>query len=99
MKILITLMFFVGFACAGEALISKNGCLECHQTRGAKLAPGWMGISKKASSMESLIETIKTGSKGKYPNPKFQGIEMPSFGHLKDDEIKSMAEWIYNLRR
>ena len=99
MKIIYILFFFIVSLFANETMIEKNGCLECHQTRGAKLAPGWMGISKRANSVGDLVKAIKNGSKGKYPNPKFAGIQMPSFKNIKAEELDSMALWIYNLSR
>ena len=39
-----------------------------------------------------IIESIKTGSKGKYRN--FTDIEMPPYSHLKADELNTLADWI-----
>lgn len=101
MKKLIALMMISGVLFAGNAtsLIEQNGCLECHQTRGAKMAPGWMGISKRADSTDVLVNAIKNGSSGKYPNPKFKDAPMPSYAHVSDGDIKIMAQWIYGVSR
>lgn len=87
------------FAVEPMALLEQNGCTECHQLRGAKMAPGWMGISMRAENIDVLMNTIKNGSSGKYPNPKFKDVPMPSYAHLEAKDIEAMAVWVYKVSR
>ncbi|RLA73633.1 MAG: hypothetical protein DRG11_07455 [Epsilonproteobacteria bacterium] len=86
------------FANSGEQLTKDNGCMECHNIMGEKLAPAFMGTAKKNirwfgnKAKQNLIKGIKDGSKGKYGN--FQHTAMPAYGHLNTDELDRIATWI-----
>jgi len=86
------------FASSGENLAKANGCMECHNLMGKKLAPAFMGTARKNikiygnDAKAKIVESIKTGSKGKYRN--FTDIEMPPYSHLKEDELNTLADWI-----
>ena len=99
-KIILTVLVTNGllFANNGEQLIKNNGCMECHNIMGKKLAPAFMGTARKNISWFGdgaklkIVESIKNGSKGKYR--KFSDTKMPAFSHLTDEELNSIADWI-----
>ena len=86
------------FANDGEQLVKNNGCMECHNVMGKKLAPAFMGIAKKNirwfgdDAKLKIIKSIKNGSQGKYR--RFSDTKMPAFSHLTDKELNSIADWI-----
>jgi len=101
-KIILTVLVANGllFANDGEQLVKNNGCMECHNIMGKKLAPAFMGTARKNirwfsdDAKQKIIESIKNGSKGKYK--KFTNTEMPAFNHLTDKELNNIADWILN---
>ncbi len=82
----------------GEQLAQSNGCMDCHNIMGKKLAPAFMGIARKNTNWfgneakAKIIESIKNGSKGKYR--KFTNTEMPAYGYLTNDELDIISNWI-----
>jgi len=80
-----------------QTIIKDNKCMKCHNIIGMKSAPpfsaiammnsGWFGISK-----DSIKDSIKNGSQGKYP--MFSNKKMPSFSKLSDKEIDIITNWI-----
>ncbi len=86
------------FASSGEEIAKVNGCMECHNIMGKKLAPAFMGTARKnikwfgADAKIKIIESIKKGSKGKYRN--FAGTEMPAYAHLSNGDLDSISSWI-----
>jgi cytochrome c5 len=79
---------------SGETLFKTN-CAICHFTdsRARKVGPGFLGLFKgkqlpsgKPLSEATVINQIRKGS-GK----------MPPFGHLKDDEIQALVEYLKSL--
>jgi len=100
-KIILTTILILSsslFANTGEKIAKQNGCMECHNIMGKKLAPAFMGIAKKNmkwfgnNAKEKIIESIKNGSKGKYRN--FINTEMPSYKHLPNNDLDMIASWI-----
>ncbi len=86
------------FASSADQLIKENGCMECHNIMGKKAAPAFMGTAKKNirwygdKAKQNLIKSIKDGSSGKYGN--FKHTAMPAYGHLKAEELDTIATWI-----
>jgi cytochrome c len=83
---------------SGAELAQKNGCMACHQVTGQKSAPAFRGVANRnlrfngSSAKTSIMESIKKGSKGKYPN--FNGAQMPPYPNIPDTELNTLADWI-----
>jgi cytochrome c len=82
---------------AGEALSKSHGCIACHQMDKKVVGPGFKEIAakyrdKKGAEAE-LIKKVKMGGKGVWGD-----MIMPPNAHVKDDDIKSMVQWILTLK-
>lgn len=82
---------------SAEVLISKNGCMACHNVMGMKDAPPFAGIAWRNlrwsnNPKATIINSIKNGSHGKYP--MFSNTKMPSFNNLSKEELNVLATWI-----
>ncbi len=81
---------------SAEVLIEKNNCMSCHNIMGMKDAPPFVGIAhrnKRMGNAKKTIEnSIKNGSKGKYP--MFSNTEMPSFSHLSKNDLNTLSKWV-----
>ncbi|AKF25297.1 hypothetical protein YH65_07765 [Sulfurovum lithotrophicum] len=81
-----------------QTLIEKNKCMSCHNIMGMKDAPPFAGIAWRNSRINAntakatLKNSIKNGSHGKYP--MFSNTRMPSFSHLSDKELDTLATWV-----
>ncbi|MCD6433504.1 MAG: c-type cytochrome [Sulfurimonas sp.] len=88
---------------SGETLAKDNGCMECHNIMGKKLAPAFMGTARKNlkwygnDAKSKIIDSIKNGSKMKYRN--FADTEMPAYKHLSDKDLDEVSTWILDLYR
>ena len=98
-KLIFSLLLTSGVVFAGgEQLVQSNGCMDCHNIMGKKLAPAFMGIARKNTNWfgneakAKIIESIKNGSKGKYRN--FTNTEMPAYGYLTSKELETISNWI-----
>ena len=85
------------FAKNAQTLLEENACMSCHNIRGMNSAPSFMGIARMNSSWlgaskDSIMESIKDGSQGKYP--MFSNTKMPGFSHLSKEELSTLTEWI-----
>jgi cytochrome c551/c552 len=45
-----------------------------------------------SNAKASIMESIRKGSKGKYPN--FNGTQMPPYPNIPDAELSTLADWI-----
>ena len=85
-------------AADGATLAKEKGCMACHQVMGKKSAPAFRGVANRnlrfngSNAKAAIMESIKKGSKGKYPN--FNGAQMPPFPNLTDAELSTLADWI-----
>jgi cytochrome c len=80
-----------------EQLIAKNDCMSCHNIMGMKAAPSFADIAWRnsrlgADAKNTLKNSIKNGSHGKYP--MFSNTKMPSFSKLNDSELDTLATWV-----
>jgi len=99
-KIIITGMLLSGvlFAQSAEEIIDANGCLACHAVASRKAAPAFAGIGKRnkrfegANAKATIMNSIKNGSKGKYP--RFSNSAMPPFSNLSQEELSTVADYI-----
>jgi len=82
----------------GSEIAQKYGCMGCHAIVGKKNAPAFRGIANKnlrfngSNAKASIINSIKNGSKGKYP--RFANSVMPPFPNISDNELSTLADWI-----
>ena len=99
-KLILTMLLTSGvlFANSGEELTKQNGCMECHNIMGKKVAPAFMGTAKKNlkwhgnEAKANIIKGIKNGSKGKYR--QFADTEMPAYSNISDSDLDTIASWI-----
>jgi cytochrome c551/c552 len=86
------------FANSAQELIDQNGCLACHAVASKKAAPAFAGIAMRNKRFEGanaktiIMNSIKNGSKGKYPY--FSNSAMPPFSNLSDTELSTIADYI-----
>ncbi len=86
------------FAQSAQELINDNGCLACHAVASRKSAPAFAGIGMRnkrfegANAKEVVIQSIKNGSKGKYPC--FSNTVMPAFKNLSPQDLSTIADYI-----
>ncbi len=83
---------------SAESLIQQNGCLACHAVASKKAAPAFAGIGIRnkrfegANAKATIMNSIKNGSKGKYPY--FSQSAMPAFSGLSDADLSTIADYI-----
>jgi len=86
------------FAEDAMTLMKDNGCFSCHAIASKKAAPAFAGIGKRNKRFEGenaryvIINSIKNGSKGKYPH--FSDMEMPSYTNFSQEELETIADFI-----
>ncbi len=80
-------------ASAGLALMQQNACIACHAVSTKVMGPSFVQVGDKyradPSAAGKLFEKIKQGSSGAW-GP----IPMPPQGHVKDDDVKALVQWI-----
>jgi cytochrome c len=78
-------------ALAGKDLAAKSGCLACHAVDKKLIGPAYQDIARKykASDEAMLVAKVKGGSKGVW-GP----IPMPPNAAVKDEDIKTLVNWI-----
>ncbi len=99
-KIFITISVLSGFLFAQTAqeLINQNGCFACHGVASKKTAPAFAGIGMRnkrfngANAKTVIMNSIKNGSKGKYP--MFSNSTMPAFKNLSQKDLSILADYI-----
>ena len=92
---------FLDSAHADEALAQRSGCMECHvapaNAEEKSSGPTFHDISTKyrgdASARAALIQVVKKGGKGKWPESR--GVPMPPYSpRLTDAEIQRLVDWV-----
>ncbi|MBX9812257.1 MAG: c-type cytochrome [Burkholderiales bacterium] len=82
---------------AGEALTKSSGCLACHSIDKKVVGPAFKDVAAKHRNEKgaeaALVKKVKAGGKGVWGE-----IPMPPNAHVKDDDIKSMVQWILSLK-
>jgi cytochrome c len=78
-------------ALANKDLAAKSGCLTCHAIDKKLIGPSYQDIAKKytASDEAMLIAKVKAGGKGVWGQ-----IPMPPNAAVKDEDIKTLVNWI-----
>jgi cytochrome c len=92
----------VGLACAGaaqanEKLLQASGCTACHSVEKKLIGPAYKDVAAKyrgnKGAEADLIKKVKAGSKGVWGD-----IPMTPNAHVKDEDIKTMVQWILSLK-
>ncbi len=99
-KIVIIISALSGFLFAQTAqeLINQNGCFACHSVASKKTAPAFAGIGMRnkhfngSNAKVVIMNSIKYGSKGKYP--MFANKTMPAFKNLSQKNLSILADYI-----
>jgi len=80
-----------------EALAKASGCFACHTVDKKLIGPGYKEIADKyrkdQNAEASLIKIVKEGGKGVWGD-----IPMMPNAHVKDDDIKTMVQWILSIK-
>ncbi|MES2756930.1 MAG: c-type cytochrome [Pseudomonadota bacterium] len=80
-------------ASAGLALVQQNACIACHAVSTKVMGPSFVQVGDQyradPSAAGKLFDKVKNGSSGAW-GP----IPMPPQGHLKDEDVKAMVQWI-----
>ncbi len=80
-------------ASAGLALMQKNACVACHAVNAKVMGPSFVQVGAKyradPAAASKLFTKIKNGGSGTWG-----AIPMPPQGHVKDDDIKALVQWI-----
>lgn len=80
-------------ALADLAMAKKYNCTACHAVDKKLVGPAYQDVAAKhkgqADAVTKVAARIKSGGSGIY-GP----VPMPPQPHLKDDELKLLAEWV-----
>lgn len=91
------LFALAGAAQANEKLFQASGCNACHTVDKKLLGPGLKDIAAKyrgnKGAEADLVKKVKNGSKGVWGD-----IQMTPNAHVKDEDIKTLVQWILSLK-
>jgi len=80
-----------------EALAKASGCFACHTVDKKLVGPGYKEIADKyrkdKNAVANLVKKVKEGGKGAWGD-----IPMMPNAHVKDDDIKTLVQWILSLK-
>lgn len=80
-----------------EALAKTSGCLACHTVDKKLIGPSYKDVAAKyrgnKGAEAELIKKVKAGGKGVWGD-----IPMSPNAHVKDEDIKTMVQWILSLK-
>jgi cytochrome c len=80
-------------ATANEKLAQASGCMTCHGVDKKIIGPAYKDVANKyrgnKGAEADLIKKVKGGSKGVWGD-----IPMPPNAHVKDEDIKTLVQWI-----
>lgn len=86
-----------GNATASEKLAQSSGCMTCHAVDRKAIGPSYKDIAAKyrddKAAEANLVKKVKAGGSGVWGS-----IPMPPNAHVKEDDIKSMVQWILTLK-
>ena len=90
-------LVLAGTAHANEKLLQASGCTACHSVDKKLIGPGYKDVANKyrgnKAAAADLVKKVKAGSKGVWGD-----IPMPPNAHVKDDNIKTMVQWILSIK-
>jgi cytochrome c len=82
---------------AAEALAKNSGCFACHTVDKKLVGPGYKEIADRYRNEKgaeaTLIKKVKDGGKGVWGD-----IPMAPNAHVKDEDIKTMVQWILSIK-
>jgi cytochrome c len=88
---------FASPAQANEKLLQASGCTACHSVDKKLIGPAYKDVAAKyrgnKGAEADLIKKVKAGSKGVWGD-----IPMTPNAHVKDEDIKTMVQWILQLK-
>lgn len=80
-------------ASAALALMQQNACIACHGVSTKVMGPSFVQIGDKyradAAAAGKLFDSVKNGS-----SAVWGPIPMPPQGHVNDEDIKVLVQWI-----
>ena len=81
----------------GDALLKKNACIACHSIDKKMVGPAYKDVAAKYRGQKDaeakLIDKVKKGGKGVWGE-----VPMPPNAAVKDDEIKTMVQYVLSLK-
>jgi len=82
---------------ANEKLLQASGCTACHSVDKKLIGPGFKDVAAKyrgnKGAEADLIKKVKAGTKGVWGD-----IPMTPNAHVKDEDIKTLVQWILELK-
>lgn len=79
----------------GRALVNKYSCVACHGMANKIVGPGYKEVAAKyngkSGSVEQLMNKIRKGGSGNWG-----ATPMPPQPQVKDQDLKTIVEWILN---
>jgi cytochrome c len=76
-----------------KELLQASGCMSCHATDEKVVGPAFQAIAAKyagqADAVDSLVQSIRNGSKGKWGR-----MPMPPHSSLSGDDLKKLSTWV-----
>ena len=82
---------------ANEKLLQASGCTACHSVDKKLIGPGFKDVAAKyrgnKGAEADLIKKVKAGGKGVWGD-----IPMTPNSHVKDEDIKTLVQWILELK-
>lgn len=83
-------------AATPQELLTKSGCMACHQVDKKVVGPSYKDVSKKykgdAGAAAKLADKVKKGGSGVWGQ-----VPMPPNAAVKDDDVKAMIQHILTL--
>ncbi|HQU80277.1 MAG TPA: c-type cytochrome [Azonexus sp.] len=74
-------------------LATKNGCMACHGVNNKIVGPGYNEVQARYKDQPDaevrLVAKVKAGGQGVWGS-----VPMPPNAHLKDEDIKTLVQWI-----
>jgi len=90
-------LVLAGAAQANEKLLQASGCTACHSVDKKLVGPGYKDVAAKyrgnKGAEADLTKKVKVGSKGVWGD-----IPMTPNAHVKDEDIKTLVQWILGLK-
>ena len=91
------ILALAGAAQANEKLLQASGCTACHSVDKKLIGPAYKDVAAKYRSKKGaeadLVKKVKAGGKGVWGD-----IPMAPNAHVKDEDIKTMVQWILQLK-
>jgi cytochrome c len=80
-------------ATKAQALMKGSDCMACHAVETKLVGPSYKDVAKKykgnGDAVAMLVKKVKAGGSGNWG-----AIPMTPHPNLKDEDVKTMVEWI-----